>query len=207
MRRCTLSGLLAGTRSAAANGARSASDGHDGEVVLPQWLIPKAATRDRCWSFCSRRIAAMCWDGPDVQFATDVLNAGSLWRQRSRRDWRCDRTIDPSACRKCWRAAKRSEFCDGSRRAGTVYGAPRMISTSTIRCDGCGRACEPVSRRADWNGTEPALPGPDLSEGKIFGRLSAWRNWIFIRENATGPLGALTCYGRPERPSFDWRRT
>ncbi|HMY57171.1 MAG TPA: benzoyl-CoA-dihydrodiol lyase, partial [Pseudomonadota bacterium] len=51
------------------------------------------------------------------------------------------------------------------------------------------------------------FPGPDLSEGKVFGRLSAWQNWIFIRENATGPLGALTCYGRPERPSFDWRRT
>ncbi len=49
--------------------------------------------------------------------------------------------------------------------------------------------------------------GPETLETKIFGRLSAWQNWIFIRPNATGPTGALTLYGRPERPVFDWRRT
>jgi benzoyl-CoA-dihydrodiol lyase len=50
-------------------------------------------------------------------------------------------------------------------------------------------------------------PGPETMETRIFGRLSAWQNWIFIRENATGPKGALTSYGKPERPSFDMRRT
>jgi benzoyl-CoA-dihydrodiol lyase len=45
---------------------------------------------------------------------------------------------------------------------------------------------------------------PDL---KIFGRLSAWQNWIFQRPNAVGEHGALTLYGHPERPRFDWRRT
>ncbi|MFM8385586.1 MAG: 2,3-epoxybenzoyl-CoA dihydrolase [Planctomycetia bacterium] len=49
--------------------------------------------------------------------------------------------------------------------------------------------------------------GPETLETKIFGRLSAWQNWIFTRPNATGELGALTLYGRPERPVFDWRRT
>jgi benzoyl-CoA-dihydrodiol lyase len=49
--------------------------------------------------------------------------------------------------------------------------------------------------------------GPETLETKIFGRLSAWQNWIFIRPNATGASGALTLYGRPERPVFDWRRT
>ncbi len=44
-------------------------------------------------------------------------------------------------------------------------------------------------------------------EQRIFGRLSAWQNWIFIRKNATGPRGALTSYGKPERPMFDWNRT
>jgi benzoyl-CoA-dihydrodiol lyase len=48
--------------------------------------------------------------------------------------------------------------------------------------------------------------GPETPESKIYARLSAWQNWIFIRPNATGPEGALTLYGRPERPSFDWRR-
>ena len=35
--------------------------------------------------------------------------------------------------------------------------------------------------------------------------LSAWQNWIFQRLNAVGERGALTMYGRPERPEFDWR--
>jgi benzoyl-CoA-dihydrodiol lyase len=48
--------------------------------------------------------------------------------------------------------------------------------------------------------------GPETMETKIFARLSAWQNWIFIRPNATGERGALTLYGRPERPEFDWRR-
>ncbi len=48
--------------------------------------------------------------------------------------------------------------------------------------------------------------GPETPDSKIYARLSAWQNWIFIRPNATGPEGALTLYGRPERPSFDWRR-
>jgi benzoyl-CoA-dihydrodiol lyase len=49
--------------------------------------------------------------------------------------------------------------------------------------------------------------GPETLESKIFGRLSAWQNWIFTRANATGERGALSLYGKPERPSFDWRRT
>ena len=48
--------------------------------------------------------------------------------------------------------------------------------------------------------------GPETMETKIFGRLSAWQNWIFQRPNAVGERGALTLYGRPERPEFDWRR-
>ncbi len=49
--------------------------------------------------------------------------------------------------------------------------------------------------------------GPETMETKIFGRLSAWQNWIFTRANATGKTGALTLYGRPERPNFHWNRT
>lgn len=49
--------------------------------------------------------------------------------------------------------------------------------------------------------------GPESMETKIFGRLSAWQNWIFTRPNATGESGALTRYGHPEKPVFDWRRT
>ncbi|GMV11838.1 MAG: benzoyl-CoA-dihydrodiol lyase [Polyangiaceae bacterium] len=49
--------------------------------------------------------------------------------------------------------------------------------------------------------------GPETMETKIFGRLSAWQNWIFQRPNAVGQKGALTVYGSPERAVFDYRRT
>jgi benzoyl-CoA-dihydrodiol lyase len=49
--------------------------------------------------------------------------------------------------------------------------------------------------------------GPETMETKIFGRLSAWQNWIFQRPNAVGEHGALTLYGKPERAKFSWTRT
>ena len=50
--------------------------------------------------------------------------------------------------------------------------------------------------------------GPETMETKIFGRLSAWQNWIFQRPNAVGEKGALSVYGQKgQRPEFDWRRT
>ena len=58
-------------------------------------------------------------------------------------------------------------------------------------------------------GMEASLrfPGGENGDSKIFARLSAWQNWIFQRPNAVGPKGALTLYGKPERPAFDFRRT
>jgi len=58
-------------------------------------------------------------------------------------------------------------------------------------------------------GMEASLrfPGAENADSKIFGRLSAWQNWIFQRPNAVGERGALTLYGKPERPGFDRRRT
>ncbi|HEX6853164.1 MAG TPA: 2,3-epoxybenzoyl-CoA dihydrolase [Candidatus Polarisedimenticolaceae bacterium] len=49
--------------------------------------------------------------------------------------------------------------------------------------------------------------GTENGDSKIFGRLTAWQNWIFQRPNAVGERGALTLYGKPERPTFDFRRT
>jgi benzoyl-CoA-dihydrodiol lyase len=49
--------------------------------------------------------------------------------------------------------------------------------------------------------------GAENADSKVFGRLSAWQNWIFSRPNSTGERGALTLYGKPERPQFNWRRT
>jgi benzoyl-CoA-dihydrodiol lyase len=49
--------------------------------------------------------------------------------------------------------------------------------------------------------------GPETLDTKIFGRLTAWQNWIFQRPNAVGEHGALTNYGKPTQAQFDYRRT
>ncbi len=50
-----------------------------------------------------------------------------------------------------------------------------------------------------FNGRETMLT-------RIFGRLTAWQNWIFQRPNATGQSGSLKVYGTGEKPDFDWDR-
>jgi benzoyl-CoA-dihydrodiol lyase len=49
--------------------------------------------------------------------------------------------------------------------------------------------------------------GAETMDTKIFGRLTAWQNWIFQRPNAVGPQGALTNYGKPTQSHFDFKRT
>ena len=48
--------------------------------------------------------------------------------------------------------------------------------------------------------------GPETMETKIFGRLTAWQNWIFQRPNAIGEQGALKLYGSGVSPTFDKER-
>ena len=48
--------------------------------------------------------------------------------------------------------------------------------------------------------------GAETMETRIFGRLTAWQNWIFIRPNAVGEGGALKVYGTGSKPQFDWNR-
>ena len=48
--------------------------------------------------------------------------------------------------------------------------------------------------------------GPETIETKIFGRLTAWQNWIFTRPNASGPEGALRRYGTGQKAVFDRKR-
>jgi benzoyl-CoA-dihydrodiol lyase len=49
--------------------------------------------------------------------------------------------------------------------------------------------------------------GPETMDTKIYGRLTAWQNWIFQRPNAVGEKGALTNYGKPTQAEFDYKRT
>ncbi|KRC84502.1 benzoyl-CoA-dihydrodiol lyase [Achromobacter sp. Root83] len=48
--------------------------------------------------------------------------------------------------------------------------------------------------------------GQETMETRIFGRLTAWQNWIFNRPNAAGDKGALKLYGKGEQATFDWNR-
>jgi benzoyl-CoA-dihydrodiol lyase len=49
--------------------------------------------------------------------------------------------------------------------------------------------------------------GPETMETRIFGRLTAWQNWIFVRPNASGDDGALRRYGTGRKADFDRKRT
>ncbi len=57
-------------------------------------------------------------------------------------------------------------------------------------------------------GLEASLrfPGDESMETKIFGRLSAWQNWVFVRPNSTGEHGALKLFGTGSKARFNWER-
>ncbi len=99
--------------------------------------------------------------------------------------------------------------CDASEavEAGLVSFAPDELDwDDEVRLTVEGRAA--FSPDA-LTGMEANLrfAGPETMETKIFGRLTAWQNWIFIRPNAVGEQGALTAYGTQKRPEFDFNRT
>jgi benzoyl-CoA-dihydrodiol lyase len=48
--------------------------------------------------------------------------------------------------------------------------------------------------------------GPETMLTRVFGRLTAWQNWIFQRPNAVGEKGALKLYGKGEKAQFDFHR-
>ena len=48
--------------------------------------------------------------------------------------------------------------------------------------------------------------GAETMETRVFGRLSAWQNWIFIRPNAVGETGALKVFGTGSKAKFNWER-
>ena len=66
----------------------------------------------------------------------------------------------------------------------------------------------PASRRMRSPAWRPACasPAPRRMETRIFGRLSAWQNWIFNRPNAVGEQGALKVFGTGSKAKFNWER-
>ena len=113
------------------------------------------------------------------------------------------------------RARSRAEEAAG-RDAATP---PRPLELGLVtvrpgrhRLGGRGPASRSRSGPASARTRSPAwrptyrFAGPETLETKIFGRLTAWQNWIFYRPNAAGPDGALRRYGTGQRADFDRKR-
>ena len=91
--------------------------------------------------------------------------------------------------------------------------ACRIVTFTPDDIDWADEVRVAVEERASFSpdalvGMEASLrfPGPETMESKIFGRLSAWQNWIFQRPNAVGERGALLRYGTGRGADFDRRR-
>ena len=50
------------------------------------------------------------------------------------------------------------------------------------------------------------FPLPETQATRVFGRLSAWQNWVFSRPSAVGASGALKVYGTGSKAKFNWER-
>jgi benzoyl-CoA-dihydrodiol lyase len=113
---------------------------------------------------------------------------------------------DPEALAGAEKAAGEPLAAEDAEKAGLVTFAPDDIDwEEEVRIA--------VEERASFSpdaltGLEAnfRFAGPETTETKIFGRLTAWQNWIFYRPNASGPDGALRAYGTGKRADFDRKR-
>lgn len=145
-------------------------------------------------------------DDPEqvVQLATSELNAGGLPMSNGLTRLQSRFLAEPERI---------SVLLDGrfdtrmAMKAGLVTSAPDALDwDDEIRIA--------IEERTSFSpdaltGMEASLRfgGPETTDTKIFGRLTAWQNWIFQRPNAVGEQGALTNYGKPTQAKFDYRRT
>jgi benzoyl-CoA-dihydrodiol lyase len=156
-------------------------------------------------ALASDRIYMKDSEDEEVSIATSPMNAGlfPMATGLSRLETRFLREPERAS-----RALEQGRFTTPeAMKAGLVTFAPDDIDwDDEIRIAFEERAA--MSPDA-MTGMEASLrfAGPETMETKIFGRLSAWQNWIFQRPNAVGERGALTLYGKPERPEFNWNRT
>ncbi len=95
---------------------------------------------------------------------------------------------------------------DAAMKVGLVTMAPDDIDWA----DEVRMACEERSAMSPdaLTGMEANLRfnGRETMATRVFGRLTAWQNWIFNRPNAVGEKGALKLYGKGEKAQFDWNR-
>lgn len=147
-------------------------------------------------------------NNPDekIELATSELNAGALPMNNglTRLQSRC--LAEPETVEEILGAASRFDT-ELAEAAGLVTFTPDDLDwDDEIRL----AIEERTSLSPDaLTGMEASLrfAGPETMDTKIYGRLTAWQNWIFQRPNAVGPNGALTNYGKPTQAQFDFKRT
>jgi benzoyl-CoA-dihydrodiol lyase len=143
--------------------------------------------------------------GADARIATEALNAGALPMGNGLSRLSTRFIADPAHAAAL--AAGGTFDAEAALEAGLVTAAPDDLDwEEELRL----AISERLSLSPDaLTGMEASIrfAGPETMETRIFGRLSAWQNWIFQRPNAIGEHGALKLYGQPQSPQFDYRRT
>jgi benzoyl-CoA-dihydrodiol lyase len=141
-----------------------------------------------------------------IELSTSELNAGALLMSNGLMRLQSRFLSEPDKVREVL-AHKGAFGTDAADEAGLVTFAPDDLDwDDEIRL----AIEERTSLSPDaLTGMEASLrfAGPETTDTKIFGRLTAWQNWIFQRPNAVGPQGALTNYGKPTQAQFDYKRT
>jgi benzoyl-CoA-dihydrodiol lyase len=141
-----------------------------------------------------------------VELAVSELNAGALPMSNGLTRLQSRFLAEPERADAVLEHEERFDT-DGAEEAGLVTFAPDDLDwEDEIRV----AVEERTSLSPDaLTGMEASLrfAGPETLDTKIYGRLTAWQNWIFQRPNAVGPQGALTNYGKPTQPVFDYKRT
>ncbi|HKP71296.1 MAG TPA: 2,3-epoxybenzoyl-CoA dihydrolase [Pyrinomonadaceae bacterium] len=141
-----------------------------------------------------------------VEIATSEFNAGALPMSNGLARLQSRFLAEPGRADEAL-SHKGAFDAEEAEEAGLVTFAPDDLDwEDKIRVD----IEERTSLSPDaLTGMEASLrfAGPETMDTKIYGRLTAWQNWIFQRPNAVGPQGALTNYGKPTQPQFDYKRT
>jgi benzoyl-CoA-dihydrodiol lyase len=170
----------------------------DGGSCFGGLLYELAAAADRVY------MLELAENGP--QLALDALNFGPLPAVNGRARLATRLFGEPTL------------YAQAERDAGRRYGAADalaagLITTAPDELDWDDEVRLALEERAALSpdalsGLEASLrfPGDETLETKIFGRLSAWQNWVFVRPNATGERGALKIFGTGSKPHFDWER-
>jgi benzoyl-CoA-dihydrodiol lyase len=143
--------------------------------------------------------------GADARIATGALNGGALPMSNGLSRLSTRFIADPA--RAVALAAGGTFDAEAALEAGLATAAPDELDwEEELRI----AISERLSLSPDaLTGMEANIrfAGPETMETRIFGRLSAWQNWIFQRPNAIGEHGALKLYGQPQSPQFDYKRT